>query len=102
MKSAPIKPLISTSDLDKIDVCIGTILAVKDVAHSDSHMEPHLSATLSCCTIQEFCNRNSFQQFQELARAELRCKSPRMSLHGSAPRRRGSLVEEDSTQRVVD
>jgi hypothetical protein len=25
-----------------------------------------------------------------------------MSVHGSAPRRRGSLVEEDSTQRVVD
>jgi hypothetical protein len=28
MNSAPIKPLISTSDLDKIDGRIGTILAV--------------------------------------------------------------------------
>jgi tRNA-binding protein len=33
MNPAPIKPLISTSDLDKIDV--GTILAVEDVAHSE-------------------------------------------------------------------
>jgi hypothetical protein len=31
MKSAPIKPLMSTSDLDNIDVRIGTILAVEDV-----------------------------------------------------------------------
>ena len=31
MNSAPIKPLISTSDRDKIDVRIGTILAVEDV-----------------------------------------------------------------------
>ena len=61
MNPAPIKPLISTSDLDKIDVRIGTILAVEDVAHSDSHMEPHLSATLSCCTIQELCTRNLVQ-----------------------------------------
>ena len=29
MNPAPIKPLISTSDLDKIDVRVGTILAVK-------------------------------------------------------------------------
>jgi tRNA-binding protein len=36
MNSAPIKPLISTSDLDKIDVRIGTILAVEDVAHSET------------------------------------------------------------------
>jgi len=35
MKPAPIKPLISTSDLDKIDVRVGTILAVEDVAHSE-------------------------------------------------------------------
>jgi tRNA-binding EMAP/Myf-like protein len=32
---APIKPLISISDLDKIDVRVGTILAVEDVAHSE-------------------------------------------------------------------
>ena len=31
MNPAPIKPLISTSDLDKIDVRVGTILAVEDV-----------------------------------------------------------------------
>jgi hypothetical protein len=31
MNSAPIKPLISTSDRDKIDVRIGTIPAVEDV-----------------------------------------------------------------------
>ena len=36
MNSAPIKPLISTPDLDKIDVRIGTILAVEDVAHSET------------------------------------------------------------------
>jgi tRNA-binding protein len=36
MNPAPIKPLISTSDLDKIDVRIGTILAVEDVAHSET------------------------------------------------------------------
>jgi hypothetical protein len=35
MKPAPIKPLISTSDLDKIDVRVGTILAVEDVVHSE-------------------------------------------------------------------
>jgi hypothetical protein len=31
VNSAPIRPLISTSDRDKIDVRIGTILAVEDV-----------------------------------------------------------------------
>jgi len=36
MNPAPIKPLISTSDLDKIDVRVGTILAVEDVAHSEN------------------------------------------------------------------
>jgi tRNA-binding EMAP/Myf-like protein len=35
MNPAPIKPLISTSDLDKIDVRGGTILAVEDLAHSE-------------------------------------------------------------------
>jgi tRNA-binding protein len=35
MNPAHIKPLISISDLDKIDVRIGTILAVEDVAHSE-------------------------------------------------------------------
>ena len=33
MNPAPIKPLTPTSDLDKIDVRVGTILAVEDVAH---------------------------------------------------------------------
>ena len=35
MNPAPVKPLISTSDLDKIDVRVGTILAIEDVAHSE-------------------------------------------------------------------
>jgi len=35
MKPAPVKSLISTSDLDKIDVRVGTILVVEDVAHSE-------------------------------------------------------------------
>jgi methionine--tRNA ligase beta chain len=35
MNPAPVKPLISTSDLDKIDVRVGTILAVEDVALSE-------------------------------------------------------------------
>lgn len=34
-ESGAIKPLISTSDIDKIDVRVGTILAVEDVAHSE-------------------------------------------------------------------
>ena len=45
MNPAPIKPLISTSDLDKIDVRVGTILPVEDVAHSgargrNAHQRP--------------------------------------------------------------
>jgi len=36
MNSVPIKPLISSSALDKTDVRIGTILAVEDVAHSET------------------------------------------------------------------
>ena len=35
MKPAPVKSLISTSDLDKIDIRVGTILVVEDVAHSE-------------------------------------------------------------------
>jgi len=33
MNPAPIKTLSSASDLDKINVRVGTILAVEDVAH---------------------------------------------------------------------
>jgi hypothetical protein len=36
MNSAPIKPLISTSDLGKIDVRIGTISRFEDVAYSET------------------------------------------------------------------
>jgi len=32
MIPAPIKPLISIDDLDKIDIRVGTVLAVEDVA----------------------------------------------------------------------
>jgi tRNA-binding protein len=35
MPPAPVKPFISTGDLDKIDIRVGTILAVEDVATSD-------------------------------------------------------------------
>ncbi|HLZ02075.1 MAG TPA: hypothetical protein VKR55_07975 [Bradyrhizobium sp.] len=35
MNPAPVKPIISISDLEKIDVRVGTILAVEDVAHSE-------------------------------------------------------------------
>jgi tRNA-binding protein len=35
MTPAPIKPLISVDDLDKIDIRVGTILAVEDVPNSD-------------------------------------------------------------------
>jgi hypothetical protein len=45
MNPAPIKPLISTSDLDKIDVHVGTILAVEDVARSSSYGCVSISAT---------------------------------------------------------
>ena len=35
MTPAPIKPAISTADLDKIDIRVGTIVAVEDVPNSD-------------------------------------------------------------------
>jgi tRNA-binding protein len=35
MTPAPIKPLITVDDLDKIDIRVGTILAVETVANSD-------------------------------------------------------------------
>jgi len=35
MPPAPIKPLISLDDLDKIDIRVGTVLTVEDVANSD-------------------------------------------------------------------
>ena len=35
MTPAPIKPLITVDDLDKIDIRVGTILAVENVANSD-------------------------------------------------------------------
>jgi len=35
MTPTPIKPLISVDDLDKIDIRVGTILAVENVANSD-------------------------------------------------------------------
>jgi tRNA-binding protein len=35
MTPAPIKPSISVDDLDKIDIRVGTILAVDNVANSD-------------------------------------------------------------------
>jgi tRNA-binding protein len=34
-KPAPIKPVISFADLDRIDVRVGTVLAVEDIAGSD-------------------------------------------------------------------
>jgi methionine--tRNA ligase beta chain len=35
MTPAPIKPLISSDDLDRIDIRVGTILTIEDVANSD-------------------------------------------------------------------
>jgi tRNA-binding protein len=35
MTPAPTKPLITSADLDKIDIRVGTILAVEDVRSSD-------------------------------------------------------------------
>ena len=35
MTPAPIKPLISLDDLNKIDIRVGTVLAVEDVVNSD-------------------------------------------------------------------
>jgi tRNA-binding protein len=35
MTPAPITPPISTTDLDKIDIRVGTVMAVEDVAHSE-------------------------------------------------------------------
>ncbi|MCW8331992.1 tRNA-binding protein [Photobacterium sp. SDRW27] len=39
MKHAPIKELISMDDLDKIDIRVGTITAVTEVAKSDKLMK---------------------------------------------------------------
>jgi len=36
---APIKPLIEMADLEKIDIRVGTILSVEDVANSDKLMK---------------------------------------------------------------
>ncbi len=35
LQTAPVKPAISMADLDKIDIRVGTIVAVEDVAGSD-------------------------------------------------------------------
>jgi len=35
MKHIPIKPIITTSDLDKVDIRVGTIVLVEDIASSD-------------------------------------------------------------------
>ncbi len=35
MKSLPVKPLIKSSDLDKLDVRVGTVLAVEEVPDSE-------------------------------------------------------------------
>ncbi|MDQ2856292.1 MAG: tRNA-binding protein [Acidobacteriota bacterium] len=38
-KAAPIKPPIKMADVDKIDIRVGTILSVEDVANSDKLMK---------------------------------------------------------------
>ena len=38
MTPAPIKPSVSFEYLEKIDIRVGTILAVEDVANSDKHV----------------------------------------------------------------
>ena len=35
MKHIPIKPIITTSDLDKVDIRVGTIVLVEDIPSSD-------------------------------------------------------------------
>lgn len=35
MKHIPIKPIITTSDLDKVDIRVGTIVLVEDITSSD-------------------------------------------------------------------
>jgi tRNA-binding protein len=42
MIPAPIKPLITSSDLDKIDIRVGTILEVEDVPKSDKLVRLHV------------------------------------------------------------
>ena len=51
MNSAHIKPLISTSDLGKIDVRVGTILAVEDVAHSEKLVRRRVDFGDHACSI---------------------------------------------------
>jgi len=38
-KTAPVKPLIELADLDKIDIRVGTILKLEDLAGSDKLMK---------------------------------------------------------------
>jgi tRNA-binding protein len=40
---AAIKPLIQLADLEKIDIRVGTILSVEDVANSDKLVKLHVS-----------------------------------------------------------
>src|SRR4030095_14232535 len=42
-KPAAIKPLIQLADLEKIDIRVGTILSVEDVANSDKLVKLHVS-----------------------------------------------------------
>src|SRR5262245_50836578 len=42
MTPAPIKPLITSGDLDKIDIRVGTIVAVEDIPHSDKLVRPRV------------------------------------------------------------
>jgi tRNA-binding protein len=39
MKAAPIKPTIEVADVEKIDVRVGTIIAVEDISDSDKLMK---------------------------------------------------------------
>jgi len=70
MNSAPIKPLISTPDLNKIDVRIGTILAVEDVgAFGDARM----------CACRFWQRRALHSRQQEKVAA---CREPRAAKGG--------------------
>ena len=52
MNSATIKPLLSTSDLDKLDVRTGIILAVEDAAHSETPVWLRVDfGDINCLTI---------------------------------------------------
>jgi hypothetical protein len=66
-----------------------------------NNVSNYASAEGTAMSDKSFRRHRQGRRRRRVLRAAIGNVTP-MSLIGSAPRRRGSLVEEDSTQRVVD